>query len=145
MAIKGAMRIGVPFETVFPFGAQCLGIQAELDFDKKKEGAKDPQKRDKDTGERVWVVRVADLDGSAFKGQVEQSVKIAAPVQPVPPARTDPVYPPLVWFEGLTLTPYTTNAGRQAYSMRATAVRAPTAEELELIAENVAAAEAAVG
>src|SRR5829696_6111040 len=145
MAIKGAMRIGVPFETVFPFGALCLGVLAELDFEKKKEGAQDPQKRDKETGERMWVVRTVDLDETSFKGQAEQGVKVAAPVQPVMPARQDPNFPPLVWFDGLTLTPYTTNAGRQAYSIRATGLRAPTSDELEVIAGNVAAAKAAVG
>ena len=53
----------------------------------------------------------------------ETVVKIAAPVQPVPPAAE--VCP--VEFDGLTVTPYVNDKGRIAFSYRATGMRAPAA------------------
>jgi hypothetical protein len=46
------------------------------------------------------VVKVLDLDPEAgkFGGSKEVRVKIAAPVQPVPPASKIPGYPPSVEF-----------------------------------------------
>jgi len=43
----------------------------------------DVQARDKDTGERVWVVRVLDADPAARQAEVK--VKITGEVQPIPP------------------------------------------------------------
>ena len=134
--IQGAIKIEVPFGTVFPYGALCLGVDKQVDFDKR--GTGDDQARDKETGERVWVVRVTDLDPEAAKPgrTTEVKVKVTAPVQPVPPKRQHPGVPPAVVFEGLTLTPYVDAArcngsstrcrSRQAYSIRATGMRAPT-------------------
>jgi hypothetical protein len=141
--IQGAIKIEVPNETVFPYGALCLGVDKQVDFDKR--GSGDDQARDKDTGERVWVVRVTDLDPEAAKpGRTsEVKVKITAPVQPVPPERQHPNVPPLVVFEGLTLTPYVDTArcngssarcrARQAYSIRASKMRAPTPAEAKAV------------
>jgi hypothetical protein len=138
--IQGSIKIEVPFDTVFPYGALCLGVDKQVDFEKR--GSGDDQARDKNTGERVWVVRVTDLDPEAAKpGRTsEVKVKITAPVQPVPPKRQHPNVPPAVVFEGVTLTPYVDTArcngssarcrSRQAYSIRATAMRAPTDAEL---------------
>ena len=52
-------------------------------------------------------------------------VKVAAPVQPVIP--TGPSGSPFipVEFTGMTVTPYVNQAGRLAYSLKATAVRVP--------------------
>jgi hypothetical protein len=142
--IQGAIKIEVPNETVFPYGALCLGVDKQVDFEKR--GSGDDQARDKDTGERVWVVRVTDLDPEAAKpGRTsEVKVKITAPVQPVPPQRQHANVPPLVVFEGVTLTPYVDTArcngsstrcrARQAYSIRATKMRAPTAAEAKTVA-----------
>ena len=139
--IQGAIKIEVPFGTVFPYGALCLGVDKQVDFDKR--GSGDDQARDKETGERVWVVRVADLDPEAAKPgrTTEVKVKIVAPHQPVPPKRQHPGVPPAVVFEGMTLTPYVDAArcngsstrcrGRQAYSIRATGMRAPTDAEFK--------------
>jgi hypothetical protein len=99
--IQGAIKIEVPSEAVFPYGALVLGVEA------------------------------------AKPGRTsEVKVKIVAPVQPVPPKRQHPHVPPSVVFEGITLTPYVDSArcngsstrcrGRQAYSIRATGMRAPT-------------------
>ena len=52
-------------------------------------------------------------------------VKVAAPVQPVVP--TGPPGSPFVpvEFTGMTVTPYVNQAGRLAYSLKATGIRAP--------------------
>ncbi len=52
-------------------------------------------------------------------------VKVAAQVQPVIPAGPpgSPFTP--VEFTGLTVTPYVNQAGRLAYSLKATGIRAP--------------------
>ncbi|GIF09810.1 hypothetical protein [Actinoplanes siamensis] len=126
------LKVPVPFGYVFPAGVLCLGVEAAVDFDRRHEP--DNQMRDKETGERVWVVRVLDLDPAAgkFGRTSEVKVKISAPHQPVPPASAVPGYPPSIEFEGLTLTPYVDSqrcksAGpckaRMAYSLRATAIR----------------------
>jgi hypothetical protein len=128
------LKVPVPFEYVFPSGALCLGVAAQVDFDRRNEP--DNQARDKETGERVWVVRVLDLDPEAgkFGRSTEVKVKVIAPHQPVPPASTVPGYPPAVEFEGLTLTPYVDSQrckpgrssgdcrSRMAYSLRASSL-----------------------
>lgn len=125
------LKVPVPFDYVFPAGALCLGVAAQVDFDRRGQG--DDQARDKETGERIWVVRVLDLDPEAgkFGRSTEVKVKVVAAQQPVPPASTVPGYPPAIGFEGLTLTPYVDSQrckgsgqckARMAYSLRATAM-----------------------
>jgi len=135
--VPSMIKVPVPFEYVFPHGALCLGVEPVTDFDKRGQG--DDQARDKETGERLWVVKVLDLDPEAgrFGGSKEVKVKIAAPVQPVPPASKIPGYPPAVEFTDVVLTPYVDSqrckggAGvhkcraRQAWSIRAGAMREP--------------------
>ncbi|MFC0527216.1 hypothetical protein [Phytohabitans kaempferiae] len=126
-----SLKVPVPFDYVFPHGALGLGVDAQLDFDRR--GQADDQARDKDSGERVWVVRVMDLDPEAgrFGRSTEVKVKVIAPHRPVLPTSTVPGYPPAVAFDGLTLTPYVDSQrckatggckARMAYSLRATAV-----------------------
>lgn len=123
------MKVPVPWEYVAPHGALFLGVEPVTDFDKRGQG--DDQARDKDTGERLWLVRVLDLDPEAgkFGASKELKVKVAAPHQPVPPSPTVPGYPPMVEFDGVTLTPYVDSQrckatgkcrARQAWSIRAT-------------------------
>jgi hypothetical protein len=117
-------RIPVRFEDVFPHGVYVLGVEPVNDFDKVQAGVGDPQDRDKDTGERLWAVRVMDGDPTARTSELK--VKMAAPVQPVPPEPLagTPFRP--VEFDGLTVTPYVdTNRQRprQAYSLRAVGMR----------------------
>ncbi|MFC6022665.1 hypothetical protein ACFP2T_41720 [Plantactinospora solaniradicis] len=125
------LKVPVPFEYVFPAGALCLGVAPQVDFDRRGQG--DDQARDKETGERVWLVRVLDLDPEAgkFGRSTEVKVKVIAPQQPVPPSSTVPGYPPSIQFEGLTLTPYVDSQrckatgqckARMAYSLRASAM-----------------------
>ncbi len=137
MALQGGHRFAVAFEDLFPHGAFCMSVEPETDFDRR--GAADSQKRDKDTGERVWIARVIDGDPEAAKrGQAETKVRLLAPQQPVPPAATGGFPYPAVEFDGLTLTPWVDGArckgrqhtngeckGRTAFSIRATAMRAP--------------------
>jgi hypothetical protein len=96
------------------------------DFDRStKEQA--IQAVDRDTGELVWTVDVVDADPEARERTVR--VKIAAPVQPVPP-ETAPGLPfRPVEFESLTATPYVqttaSGRGRLTWSFRASGMRAP--------------------
>ncbi len=117
---KGGHRFAVTFQEAFAAG--CVmgadGVIPVKDFDKKGQG--DDQDRDKRTGERVWAVRVHDLDPELAGKSREVVVKITAPVQPVPPS--GPFTP--VEFEGLTVTPWIDDkSGRMKYSLRATGFR----------------------
>jgi hypothetical protein len=135
MAIPNVMKVPVPWEFVAPHGALFLGVEPATDFDKR--GQADDQVRDKETGERVWLVKVLDLDPEAgkFGGSKELKVKVVAPVQPVPPTSAIPGYPPAVEFTGVTLTPYVDSQrckgtgpkcrARLAWSIRAEAMTEP--------------------
>jgi hypothetical protein len=140
MAVPNTLKVPVPFEFVFPAGALCLGVEAATDFEKRGQG--DDQVRDKESGERVWIVKVLDLDPEAgkFGTSNEVKVKVIAAQQPVPPASAVPGYPPAVEFTGLTLSPWAdqqkckgpTKPGaphkckaRLAWSVRATGLSEP--------------------
>lgn len=124
--VPASVRIPVESAYVFPAGALCLGVEPVRDFEAKGE---DKQARDKESGLRVWSVRVLDLDPEAgrFGGSKEVKVKIAAEVQPVPPESPFPGIPAPVEFEGVTVTPYVDSSrrcgdrcrGRLAWSVRA--------------------------
>jgi len=133
MAIQGP--IPVEFGMVFPAGAYAAGgIEMVRDFDRSS-GDRIVQQVDKHTGLPLWVVEVIDADESARQRTVK--VKLAAQVQPVlpPPAAGSPFT--AVEFDGLTVTPYVDTGrcqaeetgrcgARQAYSLKATGVRAPS-------------------
>ncbi|MEU4220865.1 hypothetical protein [Actinoplanes sp. NPDC026623] len=133
--IPSSIKIPVPWEYVAPHGALCLGVEPATDFDRR--GQDDDQLRDKETGERVWLVKVLDLDPEAgkFGASKELKVKVVAAHQPVPPTSTVPGYPPLVEFTDVTLTPYVDSQkckgngakcrARQAWSVRASAMTEP--------------------
>ncbi|MBN1173465.1 MAG: hypothetical protein JXA67_14935 [Micromonosporaceae bacterium] len=134
--IPNSIRIPVPFEYVFPNGALLLSVDKAIDFDRLRDD--DNQTRD-EHGERVWTVRVLDLDPQAgkFGRPVETRVKISAPHQPVPPAAAMPGYPPAVAFTDVMVTPYADTSGckggrtphkcraRLAWSIRAGAMVDP--------------------
>ncbi|MCK9899102.1 plasmid replication, integration and excision activator [Parafrankia colletiae] len=113
-------RIPVRFEDVFPAGAFVLGVEPANDYEKVKANAPDPQERDLNTGERVWVVRVLDPDPTAR--QAELKVKVPGEVQPVlPEAMPGTPFRPVL-FEGLTVTPWVDTNGKypkQGYALRA--------------------------
>jgi hypothetical protein len=121
-------RIKQEHGDVFAHGALGIKIEALNDYEKVKAGVQDPQQRDKDSGERVWLFRGIDNDPDARSSEVK--VKIVADVMPPMPGEPIPgtnLYP--VEFEGLTVTPYVeeTKSGftRVAYSLKATGVREP--------------------
>jgi hypothetical protein len=126
------VKVPVPFEYVFPHGVLCLGVEPVKDFEVK---GGDDQARDRETGRRLWQVRVLDLDPEAgrFGGSKEVKVKIAADQQPVPPEPAVTGYPPVVEFTGVTLTPYVNSQrkctdrcrARLAWSVRAESMTAP--------------------
>jgi hypothetical protein len=132
MAMQGQIR--VEFGKVFPDGSYAAGkFEMVRDFD-RSQGDRVVQQLDKATGLPLWVIEVIDADESAR--QLTVKVKVAAEYQPVlPPAAGSPFVP--VEFEGLQVTPYVDASrckggkdkdkcgARQAYSLKATGVRAP--------------------
>jgi hypothetical protein len=125
----------VEFGTVFPAGAYAVGAFEKVrDFDKSK-GDVVVQQVDKLTGLPLWVIEVVDPQEGTRKLTVK--VKVTAQVQPVlpPPVAGSPFTP--VEFEGLNVMPYVDSdrckgdgkgkcGARQAYSLKATGVRAPS-------------------
>lgn len=119
-------KIPVRFGDAFPHGAYALGVEPLNDYEQARAGVADPQERDKDTGERMWIVRVLDPDPLARAAEVK--VKIPAEVIPVPPEVLPgtPLRP--VEFDGMTVTPWIDSNGkfpRQGLSFRATGMRSP--------------------
>ena len=138
------VRVPVDSSYVFAHGAMVVSIEAATDFDLRGK-VEDAQMRDKDTGQRVWVVIVIDLDQmyqpgeepAGFRRTAEQKVRVISAQRPVPPPAQVAGFGPVVEFTDLTLTPYAdTNkctgprdgrphrcAARLAYSLRATGIR----------------------
>ena len=121
MAVQGP--IPVEFAHVFPQGAYAAGpFEPVRDFDASK-GDRFVQSKDRASGLPVWVVEVIDADPQAR--QKTARVKVASAQQPALPAPGAgmPFVP--VEFSGLPVTPYVNQAGRLAYSLKATGVRVP--------------------
>ncbi|MGH3832922.1 MAG: plasmid replication, integration and excision activator [Pseudonocardiaceae bacterium] len=117
-------RFPVGFGDVFPEGVFILGVEPTLEFSDDRNAPK-RQERDKETNQLVWTVRALDANEQAARFGAEVKVKVTAPHQPVPPAKT-PGFPYApAEFEGLTITPYANAKGRVAFSFRATGMRAP--------------------
>ena len=124
MTING--RFKVQMGDVFPHGAYVISeVEPVRDWDKSTP-QKAVQATDKESGLLVWSVSVLDPDPDARKDAKTVTVKIAAPVQPVPPEAMPGVPFRPVEFDGLTVTPYLDDKrNRVAYSFRATHMRAP--------------------
>jgi hypothetical protein len=122
MALQGA--IPVEFATVFPRGAYAAGVfEPVRDFEASKAG-RFVQSKDKTSGLPLWMVEVIDADTSARDKTAR--VKVAAADQPSLPAAPASGVPFVaVEFTGMSVTPYVSQAGRLAYSLKATGVRAP--------------------
>ena len=120
MALQGP--IPVEFGTVFPLGVYAAGeFEPVRDFD-RSQGDRFVQQNDKTTGAPLWAVEVIDADPQARARTVK--VKVMSAQQPVlPPAMAGAPFV-AVEFTGLTVTPYVNQAGRLAYSVKATGVRA---------------------
>ena len=126
-------RFPVQMQDVFPLGAFLKGeVEAVTNFQaEKREDGSRPQQVDKDTGLLMWQVQVLDADPEAGKKDTAVSVKIAAPVQPVPPHNDTPFPFTPVEFEGLTALAWVDDSGprpRVAWSFRASGLKAPSAD-----------------
>jgi len=121
MALQGP--IPVEFSVVFPSGAYAASAFEPVRNFEASTGEKFVQSADKATGVPLWVIEVIDADPAARVRAVK--VKVAAPEQPVVPAAQhgSPFTP--VEFTGLTVTYYVNQAGRLAYSLKATGIRSP--------------------
>jgi hypothetical protein len=121
MALRNGSRFGVSMHEVFPHGCHLLpdSITEAMDYDEKTKTRRPAI--DKVTGKRVWQCRVQDMDPELAGRSRETVVKILADQQPAPPTRT---LFEAVEFEGLQVTPYVTDRGRLAYSLRATGIKA---------------------
>jgi hypothetical protein len=121
VALQGP--IPVEFGVVFPSGAYAAGaFEPVRNFDAST-GEKFVQSADKASGMPLWSIEVIDADPAARVRAVK--VKVAAQVQPVVPSGPSgsPFTP--VEFTGLTVTYYVNQAGRLAYSLKATGIRPP--------------------
>ena len=131
MALQGPFP--VEFGAVFPSGAFAAGkVEMVRDFDRST-ADRPVQQADKLTGLPLWVVEVIDANPEARSRTVK--VKIAAEYQPVLPAPAPGSPFTAVEFEGMTVTPYVDSGrcqghgrclAKQAYSLKATGVRAPS-------------------
>jgi len=131
MAIQG--QIPVEFGAVFPDGAYAAGkFEMVRDFD-RSQGDRVVQQVDKASGLPLWVIEVIDPQESAR--QLTVKVKVAAQYQPVLPSPAAGSPFTAIEFDGLVVTPYVDTGrcqgkgkcgARQAYSLKATGVRAPS-------------------
>lgn len=124
MALRNGSRFPVSMQDVFGHGCHLVpdSITAAMDYDEKTKVRRPAS--DKLTGKPVWQCRVSDMDPELAGRSRETVVKIIADREPVAPTRV--AYEP-VEFEGLTVTPYVTDKGRMAYSLRATGIKAARA------------------
>jgi hypothetical protein len=108
-------------QNVFPHGCHLLpdSIAEAMDYDEKTKTRRPAV--DKVTGKRVWQCRVQDMDPDLAGRSRETVVKILSDQMPVPPTRA---LFEAVEFDGLQVTPYVTDRGRLAYSLRATGIKA---------------------
>jgi len=121
MALSPGSRLPVSMQAVFPSGCHLVpgSISEAQDYDEKTR-IRTPAV-DKLTGTRVFQCRVMDMDPELEGRSREVVVKIITDRMPVPPTR-QPFE--AVEFEGLVVTPYVTDKGRMAYSLRATGLKA---------------------
>ncbi len=119
--IGTGVRLPVGMHEVFPAG--CILVPGSIteaqDYDEKTK-QRSPS-ADKLTGKPVFQCRVMDMDPALDGRSRETAVKIIADRMPVPPTRA--AFEP-VEFEGLVVTPYVTDKGRMAFSLRATGIKA---------------------
>jgi hypothetical protein len=126
MALQGGHRFAVSMAEVFPDGVYALGVEEAQDYDEKT-GRRTPSK-DKQTGQRVFVVTGMDRDPEARRKEIK--VKVSAPHMPELPEEILPGSGlRAVEFTGLTITPYVEDGrgggrARLAFSYRATGVHA---------------------
>jgi hypothetical protein len=124
-----AKRFKITHDEVFPHGAYLVSeVGPVFDFERSTKDTK-VQQIDKDNGLPLWSVDVLDADPEAPKKSKTVTVKIAAKVQPVPPAGdgSSPFTP--VLFEGLSALPYIDDGGnfsRIVWSFKAEGMASPS-------------------
>jgi hypothetical protein len=121
MALRNGSRFGVSMADVFPHGCHLVpdSIIEAQDYDEKTK--RRTPSVDRVTGRKVFQCRVVDMDPDLEGRSREVVVKILADRMPAPPTR-QPFE--MVEFDGLQVTPYVTDRGRMAYSLRATGLKA---------------------
>jgi hypothetical protein len=121
MALRNGSRFAVSMADVFSHGCHLVpdSITEAQDYDEKTK--RRTPSIDKVTGRHVFQCRVVDMDPDLEGRSREVVVKILADRMPAPPTR-QPFE--LVEFDGLMVTPYVTDRGRMAYSLRATGIKA---------------------
>jgi hypothetical protein len=126
-------HIPISNDLVFPGGAYAVGpVEPVVDFEASTREQK-VQAHDRDSGLPLWAISVFDADPEARTKVVR--VKIASRTPPVLPQAPASAPFPAVSFEGLTATGYVDTSGsrpRQAWSFRATAVRAATSKTTQV-------------
>ena len=120
MSLQGS--IPVEFGRVFPCGAYAAGSFEPVRNFEASTPDRFVQAADKETGVPLWAIEVIDADPQARPRAVK--VKVAAAAEPVlpPPLAGSPFTS--VEFAGMSVTPYVNQAGRMAWSVKATGVRA---------------------
>ena len=118
--IRGGTRFPVSMGQVFPNGCHLMpeSISEAQDYDERTKTRRPAV--DKVTGKPVWQCRVADMDPELEGRSREVVVKIIADRPPSAP--TGQPFE-LVEFDNLQVTPYVTDKGRMAYSLRATGIK----------------------
>jgi hypothetical protein len=121
MALRNGSRFAVSMHEVFSHGCHLVpdSITGAQDYDEQTR--RRTPSVDKVTGKRVFSCRVVDMDPDLEGRSRETVVKILADRMPAAPTRA-PFE--LVDFDGLQVTPYVTDRGRMAYSLRATGIKA---------------------
>jgi hypothetical protein len=120
MALKNGLRLPVSMHDVFSHGCHLVpdSITVAQDYDERTK-QRSPAV-DKLTGRPVFQCRVVDMDPELEGRSREVVVKILADRMPVPPTK-QPFEQ--IEFENLTVTPYVTDKGRMAYSLRASGIK----------------------
>jgi len=124
VAIQGGFKVACG--DLFPFGLGIVGAVTSSDDFEASSKERKVQARDKVSGLPLWQVDVMDFDPEARERTFR--VKIAAPVQPVPPSAVEGVPVRPVVLEGLTVTPWLDDRGARPkimYSLKATGLAAP--------------------
>ena len=121
MALKGGSRFPVTMADVFPYGCHLVpnSIGEAEDYDEKTKTRRPAI--DKVTGSRVWQCRVSDNDPELGARSHEVVVKLLGDREPTAP--TGVLFEP-VEFDRLMVTPYVTDKGRLAFSLRAMGIKA---------------------
>ena len=122
-------RFPTGHDVVFSHGSYLVNeVVPVVDFDRSTKDNK-VQAVDPDSGLLLWSVDVLDADPEAKRHAKTVAVKIAAKVQPVPPAAdgSSPFTP--VVFDGLTALAWVEKVGedfsRVSWSYKAEGLRAP--------------------